>query len=67
MNERAEGFIEGLGAALLLARKYGKNTSAIIRDLTRITEQAQLVVAEKTIDILMIHKPEVPRSLQKRK
>ena len=69
MNDRAEGMIEGLGIAIILTRKYQKNTTRLLQALAKVTERIQTEVACNRLvvelnigkvipDLKDIHKPD---------
>ncbi len=51
MNERAEGFLEGLGVATYLAMKNKNQPKRVLNELADITLRLQLILGADRIDI----------------
>ena len=62
MNDRAEGFIEALGVAILLLGKY-KNPKRVARELQLVTTEVQLSVARDRLDVLDVETREARKTL----
>lgn len=54
MNERAEGLIEGLGIARLLAMKNKGQPKRLLNELANVTLTIQLIVAKERMDRLPV-------------
>jgi hypothetical protein len=62
MKDRAEGFIEGLGVAVLLLSKY-KNPKRVARELQLIATEIQLAAARERLDFLEIETHQARKTL----